>query len=63
MCNHGLQLPEEVEEMHALVIAHIAGIPVEEWVPSVAASGGCVVLGLRLAVQRLRDHRTGRSRS
>jgi hypothetical protein len=29
----------------------------------VAASSGCVVLGLRLAVQRLRDHRTGRSRS
>ena len=49
--------------MQALVTAHIAGIPVEEWIPSAAASGGCVVLGLRLAVQRLRDHRAGRSRS
>jgi hypothetical protein len=49
--------------MHALVTAHIAGMPVEEWVPSVAVSGGCVVMALRLAAQRLRTRRAGRSRS
>ena len=48
MCNHRLQLPEEVEDMHALVIAHIAGIPVEgsggsrRWPPAaVAWCSGC----------------------
>jgi hypothetical protein len=49
--------------MNALITAHIAGIPVEEWIPSAAATGGCVVMALRLAAQRFRDHRNERSRS
>lgn len=37
-----------------MITAHIAGVPVEEWVVPVAASGGGVVVALRLTLRRLR---------
>lgn len=37
-----------------MITAHIAGVPVEEWVVPVAASGGSVVVALRLTLRRLR---------
>ena len=54
--------------MDMTVIAHIAGIPVEEAVagfaPVVAVAGGCCVASLRARVRRLRgvpdDERPGR---
>jgi hypothetical protein len=34
------------------MLAHIAGVPVEEWITPVVTTGGAVVLALRTALQR-----------
>lgn len=36
-----------------MMLAHIAGVPVEEWLVPVAAMGGSIVVGLRVALRRL----------
>lgn len=40
-----------------MITAHIAGIPVEEWMLPLAASGGGVVMALRVSIRRSRVRR------
>jgi hypothetical protein len=57
-----MSLPDAVPL--APVLAHIAGIPVEETVasfmPVVAVAGGCCVATLRARLRRIRGPRDGR---
>jgi hypothetical protein len=43
-----------------MTIAHIAGMPFEEWVLPLAATGSGIVVALRAAARRLRE-RSNRS--
>ena len=38
-----------------MTIAHIAGLPFEEWLAPLAASGSALAVALRAAVRRLRQ--------
>jgi hypothetical protein len=43
-----------------MTVAHIAGVPFEEWLTPVATTGTGIALALRLAVQRARQGRSPR---
>jgi len=38
-----------------VTVAHIAGVPFEEWVTPLLATGGSLVFGLRAAFRRVRE--------
>jgi hypothetical protein len=40
-----------------MVIAHVAGVPVEELIPTVAGAGGMMLLARGWVAVRLRRHR------
>jgi hypothetical protein len=40
-----------------IVIAHVAGVPVEELIPTVAGAGGILLLARSWVSPRLRRHR------
>ena len=37
-----------------MTVAHIVGVPVEEWIVPLAATGGGIVVALQMALRRLR---------
>jgi hypothetical protein len=44
-----------------VTLAHIAGVPFEEWLPPLVATGGGIAIALRAALRRL--HRGTQERS
>jgi hypothetical protein len=42
------------------MVAHVAGVPFEEWITPLAMTGSGIALAVRAALRRHRDGRTAR---
>ncbi|HVM67869.1 MAG TPA: hypothetical protein VMU14_23540 [Acidimicrobiales bacterium] len=39
-----------------MILAHIAGVPFEEWLAPLVTTGGSIAVAVRLALRRLHRH-------